>query len=66
MGVQFTPDFAEWLLSSVPDGEWERIRQAVQAAHPTGNNQFKEVIAEKLGIRLAYRVPGRPKKIRDK
>lgn len=58
--------YAEWVLSSVPEGEWERIRRAVQSAHPIGDEKFASVIAEKIGIRLENRVPGRPRKIRDK
>lgn len=57
------------VLSSAPEGEWEQIREAVQRGHLTGKHQLEEQVAEKLGIRLEMKRPGRPKKclnIREK
>jgi len=54
--------YQEWVLSSVPEGKWERIHQAVQRGHLTGGEEFQQAVAERLGIRLDYRSPGRPRK----
>ena len=54
--------YEKWVLSAVPEGEWERIREAIQRGHLTGKHQLEEEVAEKLGIRLEMKKPGRPKK----
>jgi len=54
--------YEKWALSAVPEGEWERIRDAVQRGHLTGKHQLEEEVAEKLGVRLEMKKPGRPKK----
>jgi putative transposase len=54
--------YQEWVLSSVPEGEWERIHHAIQRGHLTGGHGFQQVVAERLGIRQDFRNPGRPKK----
>lgn len=54
--------YAEWMLSSVPEGEWARIREAVQRSHLTGEHQLEEEVAQKLGLRLELKRPGRPRK----
>ncbi|HBA89323.1 MAG TPA: transposase [Geobacter sp.] len=54
--------YREWVLSSVPEGEWERIHQAAQRGYLTGGEEFQQVVAERLGIRLDYKNPGRPRK----
>lgn len=54
--------YENWVLSAIPVGEWERIRQAVQRGHLTGMHQLEEEVAEKLGVRLEMKKPGRPKK----
>jgi putative transposase len=56
-------EYEKWVLSSIPDGEWECIRGSIQRGHLTGKNQLEEEVAEKLGIRLEMRRPGRPKKV---
>ena len=54
--------YEKWVFSSIPAGEWERIREAVQRGHLTGTHQLEEEVAKRLGIRLEMRRPGRPKK----
>jgi putative transposase len=54
--------YERWVLSAVPEGEWERIREAVQRGHLTGKHRLEEEVAEKLGVRLELKRPGRPKK----
>jgi len=58
--------YEKWVLSAVPEGEWERIREAVQRGHLTGKHQLEEEVAEKLGVRLEMKKPGRPKKSNDR
>lgn len=54
--------YREWVLSSVPDGEWEKIHDAAHRGHLTGGEKFQQAVAERIGIRLEYRNPGRPRK----
>lgn len=54
--------YESWVLSAVPEGEWERIREAIRRGHLTGKHQLEEEVAEKLGVRLEMKKPGRPKK----
>jgi hypothetical protein len=35
----------EWVLSSVPEGEWEQIHRAVQRGHLTGCKELQLVAA---------------------
>ncbi len=58
--------YERWVLSAVPDGELERIREAIRRGHLTGQHQFEEEVAEKLGVRLEMKKPGRPKKHIDR
>ena len=55
--------YEQWVLSGVPDGEWEKIREAVQRGHLTGKHQLEEEVAEKLGVRVEMKKPGRPRKL---
>jgi putative transposase len=54
--------YKEWVSSSVPDDEWKRIHDAAQHGHLTGGEEFQQLVAERLGVRLDYRNPGRPRK----
>jgi len=54
--------YEKWVLSALPESEWKRIREAVQRGYLTGNEKFVSEVAEKLGIRLEMKKPGRPKK----
>jgi putative transposase len=54
--------YERWVLSAVLEGEWERIRDAIQRGHLTGKHQLEEEVAEILGVRLEMKKPGRPKK----
>jgi len=54
--------YAEWVLSSIPEGEWELIRSATQRGQLTGESKFYDQVAERLGQRIEARKPGRPRK----
>jgi putative transposase len=58
--------YEKWVLSSIPEGEWERIRESVERGHLTGTRKLEDEVAERLGVRLEMRKPGRPRKIRGK
>jgi putative transposase len=59
-------EYEKWIHSSIPEGEWECIREAVQRGHLTGKHQLEEEVAKRLGIRLEMRRPGRPRKSSEK
>ena len=54
--------YRQWIGESIPEGEWELIRQAVQRGQLTGSNQFVEEVFEKTARRVEFRGQGRPKK----
>jgi len=53
--------YEEWVLSAIPEGEWELIRSATQRGQLTGGSKFYDLVAERLGQRIEARKPGRPK-----
>lgn len=53
--------YAEWLLSAIPEGEWELIRSASQRGQLTGESKFYDLVADRLGQRIEARKPGRPR-----
>jgi putative transposase len=53
--------YAEWVLSAIPEGEWELIRSAAQRGQLTGSSKFYDLMAERLGQRIEARKPGRPR-----
>lgn len=56
--------YAEWVLSAIPEGEWELIRSATQRGHLTGGSKFYDLVAERLGKRVEARKPGRPRLVK--
>jgi len=52
--------YREWVTTTVPDGEWDLIRMAVQRGQVSGGRSFHEEIARRLGHRVEFRGPGRP------
>jgi len=52
--------YREWVASTVPEGEWELIRLAVQRGQLSGGQRFQEDIERRLGRRVESRGPGRP------
>jgi putative transposase len=55
--------YAEWVLSAIPEGEWELIRSASQRGQLTGGSRFYDLVAERLGQRVEARKPGRPRSV---
>lgn len=51
-----------WISKSIPEGEWEMLRQAIQRGQLTGGDKFVEAVAKKIGRRIEFRGQGRPKK----
>jgi len=55
--------YEEWVLSAIPEGEWDLIRSATQRGQLTGGSKFYDLVAEMLGKRIEARKPGRPRTI---
>jgi len=55
--------YEEWVLSAIPEGEWDLIRSATQRGQLTGGSKFYDLVAERLGQRIEARKPGRPRTI---
>jgi putative transposase len=53
--------YEEWVLSAVPEGEWEFIRSATQRGQLTGGRKFYDLVADRLGHRIEARQQGRPR-----
>ncbi|MBI4377745.1 MAG: transposase [Nitrospinae bacterium] len=53
--------YKKWMRETVPDGEWEIIRQVVQRGQLTGSNRFIEEVSKRTGKRIEFRGQGRPK-----
>ena len=54
--------YRTWVKETIPEGEWELFRQAVQRGQLTGSARFAKEIAVKVGRRLEQRGRGRPRK----
>jgi putative transposase len=52
--------YREWVSSTVPEGEWDLIRLAVQRGQLSGSQRFREEIECRLARRVESRGPGRP------
>jgi len=52
--------YEDFIMNSVPDGEWEFIREAVRRNQLTGNDRFVEQVNKAIGRRVERRGPGRP------
>jgi putative transposase len=57
-----TEEYSVWLKETVPESEWKLIREAVQRGQLTGNRKFEREVSKKLGQRIEFRGPGRPRK----
>lgn len=57
--------YRQWVAATIPDGEWERLRQATRRGVPTGDESFVEEVAESTGRKIEIRPPGRPPKNRS-
>lgn len=56
--------YRDFLRSTIPGGEWELIRDAVQRGQLTGTDRFTDEVAGILGRRVERRGQGRPAKAR--
>lgn len=54
--------YRAWISASVPRGEWDVLRCAVQRGQLTGDRSFVDMIQQKLGRRIDPRGPRRPRK----
>ncbi len=54
--------YRHYLRTSIPEGEWNLIRDAVQRGQLTGTGRFVDKVEEVLGKRIEKRARGRPYK----
>ena len=54
--------YRRWMEGTVPEGEWDRIREAVQRGQLTGSKRFVDEVADKIRRRIEQRGRGRPRK----
>ncbi len=53
--------YREWVMSAIPDGEWQLIRVAAQRGQLTGSSRFADEVERRIGQRIELRGPGRPR-----
>ncbi len=53
--------YREWARAAIPEGEWERIRKAIQRGQLTGGERFIALAAKQVGRRVEFRGRGRPR-----
>lgn len=58
--VQRARAYEMWVKESVPEGEWEAIREAIRRGGLLGGKGFQDQIAALVGRRIDNRGPGRP------
>jgi putative transposase len=60
----FTPleRYRHFLRATIPEGEWNLIRDAVQRGQLTGTGRFVDKVEAVLGRRIEKRTRGRPPK----
>lgn len=46
------------MRGSIPKGEWELVRKAVQRGQLTGSDRFAEEVSKKIGRRIEFRGQG--------
>ena len=56
--------YETWVRESIPEGEWDRIRAALQRGQLTGTNRFIREVAKRIGQHVEIRPRGRPSGIR--
>lgn len=54
--------YEKWVLSSIPAGERERIKDASLREHLIGTQRLEEEVAKRQRVRHERKRPGRPKK----
>ncbi|HQU15320.1 MAG: transposase [Chromatiales bacterium 21-64-14] len=59
--------YGAFVRATIPKGEWDLIRQAVQRGQLTGNGRFIDEIEKITGRRIEFRKPGnQPREMRAK
>ena len=61
-GKKRAEKYQEWLEGTIPDGEWDLIRQSLQRGQLTGSKRFVDEIEGKIEKRVEFRGQGRPRK----
>ncbi len=58
--------YKDFVVSEIPAGEWEFIREALQRGQLTGSSRFSDEVEGIIGRRVENRKQGRPRKNADK
>ena len=61
--IKRAENYISWMEGTIPEGEWELIRQSLQRGQLTGGKRFVDEIEEKIERRVEFRGQGRPKKV---
>lgn len=56
--------YYEFCVKTIPDGELELIRCAIQRNQLTGTEKYRRKLAEAFGIKISNKGRGRPKKLK--
>ncbi len=56
--------YREWVEGTIPECEWQIIRQSLQRGQLTGSKRFVDEIERKIERRVEFRGQGRPRKER--
>jgi putative transposase len=51
--------YKAWMRETIPEGEWKRIREAVQRGQLTGSRKFVDEVERRMKLRVEFRGPGR-------
>ena len=54
--------YRDFVLSALPAGEWDLIRDAIQRGQLTGQSRFIDEVEAIVGRRIEHRKQGRPSK----
>ncbi len=53
--------YKAWVEEIIPEGEWKRIREAVQRGQLTGSKKFIDEVEQRMKLRIEFRGQGRPR-----
>jgi putative transposase len=56
--------YREWVEGTIPEGEWQLIRQSLQRGQLTRSKRFVDEIAQKIERWVESRGQGRPRKVK--
>lgn len=58
--------YRDFVISAIPHGEWDFLRESIQRGQLTGNQRFVDQVESVIGRRIEHRKQGRPRKDDEK